>query len=165
MTITAEGLGTDGWIQHATYPLITASFGFNNIDVISASDPYYIQFLKRGGGYGIGLCNREDGLYWAKASNLGADNQTRICDTLTGKTFITMVWNGTNIDIYINSEKVTSVPYASTHCNGAFFNIWTFYSTESMHTSYFSELQLATLHTRVLTDEEILQNYNAYLGV
>ena len=158
------GLG-ENYENTATYKQHTFSFGYNNIDIVPSTSNFNSQFIMRGGGYGIGLCNKEDGLYWAIAYN-DTGSQERIGDTLIGKTFITFRWNGTGVDIFINGTLIKTIPYASIQNDGAFYKYWTFFTQDSPNKEgLFAQIQLATCHTRALTDDEIMQNYNAYMGV
>ena len=154
-----------GYENTATYKQPTFSFGYNNIEIVPSTSQFNSQFIRRGVGYGIGLCNKEDGLYWAKAYN-DTGSQERIGDTLVSKTFITFRWNGTGIDVFINGTLIKTIPYTSTQNNGAFYENCSFFSQDNpKKEGLFAQIQLATCHTRALTDNEIMHNYNAFMGV
>ena len=108
---------------------------------------------------------RPTGLY----CNKSFDNEgTLITDDLTGNYHVAMCWDKTNsvVKIYINGVFKIDYPFSATQNNGSFFKTAKFYNlVTGSRKSLSAELAFFSVYNRVLTADEISQNYNAYMGV
>lgn len=159
--VSSNGLNTD-----IVYPNQTLMFAVKNVIPVAAdAQNPYLQFFSRGSGnYGVGLSMRPTGLYCSKAF---AEEGSLVTDDLTGNYHIAMCWDISNkvIKIYINGQLKIDYPFSSAQSNGAYFNIAKFYTTINNLKRCTAELAFFSVYNRVLTSDEILQNYNAYTGV
>ena len=160
--------GYDNDTTHITHPNHTLMFAIKNIDIVYPENNTYpnIQFfLRASGSYGIGLSLRPTGLYCNKSYN---DEGTLITDDSTGNYHVAMCWDKTNsvVKIYINGVFKIDCPFSATQGNGSFFKAVKFYNLVSGSSEALSaELSFFSVYNRVLTADEISQNYNAYMGV
>ena len=144
-------------------------FAVKNVDIVDTdSHQHHVQFFLRSSSnasYGIGLSLRPTGLY----CNKSFDNEgTLITDDLTGNYHVAMCWDKTNsvVKIYINGVFKIDYPFSATQNNGSFFKTAKFYNlVTGSRKALSAELAFFSVYNRVLTADEISQNYNAYMGV
>ena len=167
ITLSDSIADNQGYGIGITHPNHTLMFAVKNVDIVDTdSHQYHVQFfLRSNSSYGIGLSLRPTGLYCNKSFD---GEGTLITDDLTGNYHVAMCWDKTNsvVKIYINGVFKIDYPFSATQNIGAFFKTAKFYNlVMGSRKTLSAELAFFSVYNRVLTADEISQNYNAYMGV
>ena len=147
----------------STYKNPTISIGYKNMQSIAEDDPNY--FLARnnsGSGWGMFLALKNSILYSMKES--GGTGKTTLMENPPNDILLTLVWDTDAIKCYINGEYKTDIAYTDVQNNARFDYIKLGSTKSNKDYEYNLDFKLFTAYTRVLTAEEILANYNAYIG-
>ena len=166
ITLSDSISNKDGRNNGIAYPNHTLMFAVKNVGIVNSNEqfPNTQFFLRSNSGYGVGLSLRPTGLYCNKAY---AEQGSLITDDSTGNYHVVMCWDTSNsvIKIYINGEFKIDYPFSSTQNNGSFYKTVKFYNTVNGSKAYSAELEFFSAYNRILTADEVSQNYNAYMGV
>ena len=145
----------------------TLNIAFKNIE-LNDNNLNNQLFLRgvRSSSYGACLFVKSDGFYMG--SNRNDTNAIKI-DDFTTDVLITLVWDNANsvIKCYTNGVFKIDVPFSSLFAGGLHSStVSTATTTSASNLSGIrtAEFSLLYVYGRNLTAEEILQNYNAYIG-
>ena len=143
----------------------TLNIAFKNIELNdnNTNNQLFVRGI-RTSSYGACLFVKSDGFYMG--SNKADTSAIRI-DDFAADVLITLVWDNANsvVKCYINGMFKKDVPFSS-----LFSSVTSTISTATVTTApneagvRTTEFSLLYVYKRNLTAEEILQNYNAYIG-